>query len=184
MKWLGPPFNTLICGITNCGKTEYTLELLSTVYKGKFDYIVIFCPTFRYNTTYNKTFILKDDDVFVLTPLDNLDELLEFAITQFIKIGTNILFLINDCTNLNNTKRKSTALTKLVFSGRHMGISTWLITQKYNAVVKDYRDNIRMLVLHYNKDDKSMINAFDENNIVNKAERDNIIHKLRENKHS
>ena len=41
-----------------------------------------------------------------------------------------------------------------------------------------------MLVLYYDKDDKSMINAFDENNIVNKAERDNIIHKLRENKHS
>ena len=65
-----------------------------------------------------------------------------------------------------------------------MGISTWLITEKYNAVAKDYRDNIRMLVLYYNKDDKSMINAFEENNIVNKAERDDIIHKLRENKHS
>ena len=130
MEWLGPPFNMLICGITNCEKTEYALELLSTVYKDNFDYIVIFCLTFRYNTTYNKPFIFKDDDVFVLTPLDNLDELLEFAITQFIKIGTNILCLIDDCANLNDTKRKSTALTKLAFSGRHMGISTWLITQK------------------------------------------------------
>ena len=118
------------------------------------------------------------------TQLDNLDELLEFAITQFIKIWKNILFLIDDCANLNDTKRKSTDLTKLAFSGRHMGISTWLITQKHNAVVKDYRDNIRMLVLYDNKDDKSMINAFDENNIVNKAERDDIIHKLRESKHS
>ena len=50
--------------------------------------------------------------------------------------------------------------------------------------MKDYRDNIRMLVLYYNKDDKSMINAFDENNIVNKAERDDIIQKLKEYKHS
>ena len=41
-----------------------------------------------------------------------------------------------------------------------------------------------MLVLYYNKDDKSLFNAFEENNIVNKAERDDIIHKLRENKHS
>ena len=124
MEWLDPPFNILICGITNCGKTEYALELLSTVYKGKFYYIIIFCPTFRYNTTNNKPFIFKDDDVFVLTPLDNLDELLEFAITQFVKIGKNILFLIDDCANLNDTKRKSTVLTKLAFSGRHMGIST------------------------------------------------------------
>ena len=51
-------------------------------------------------------------------------------------------------------------------------------------MVKDYRDNIRMLVLYYNKDDKSLINAFEENNIVNKAERYHIIHKFRENKHS
>ena len=94
MEWLDTPFNMLICEITNCGKTEYALELLSTVYNGKFYYIVIFCRLFRYNTTYNKPFTFKDDDVFVLTPLDNLDELLEFAITQFVKIGKNILFLI------------------------------------------------------------------------------------------
>ena len=131
MEWLDPAFNMLICGITNCRKLEYALELLSTVYKGKFDHIVIFCPTFRYNTTYNKPFLtFKDDDVFVLTSLDNFDELLEFAITQFIKMGKIYLFLIDDCTNLNDTKRKSTALAKLAFSGRHMGISTWLITQK------------------------------------------------------
>ena len=68
MEWLDPPFNILICGITNCGKTEYALELLSTVYKGKFDYIVVFCPIFQYNTTYNKSFIFKDDDVFVPRP--------------------------------------------------------------------------------------------------------------------
>ena len=41
-----------------------------------------------------------------------------------------------------------------------------------------------MLVLYYNKDDKSMINAFDENNMVNKAERDDIMQKLKEYKHS
>ena len=120
MLWLDPTFNMQICGITNCGKSEYAFELLSTVYKGKFDYIVIFRPTFRYNTTYNKPFIFKDDDVFVLTPLDNLDELLEFVITSFIKIGKNILFVIDDCANLNDTKQNLTALTKLAFSGRHM----------------------------------------------------------------
>ena len=141
-------------------------------------------PTFRYITTYDKPFIFKDDYVFVISPLDNLDELLEFAIRQFIKIGKNILFLVDDCANLNDTKRKSTALTMLAFSARHTAISNWLITQKYNAVMKDYRDNIRMLVLYYNKDDKSMINAFDETNIVNEAERDDIIHKLKEYKHS
>jgi hypothetical protein len=43
----------------------------------------------------------------------------------------------------------------LAFSGRHLGISVWFITQKYNAVIKDFRDNIRALVQFYEKDEDS-----------------------------
>ena len=92
-----------MCGITNCEKTEYVLEFLLTVYNNKFDYILIFCPTFRYNKTYDKSFIFKDD-IFIYTPTNNLDELLELAIKTFANMR-NILFLADDCANLNDTKR-------------------------------------------------------------------------------
>jgi hypothetical protein len=66
--------------------------------------------------------------------------------------GDNVLFLIDDCAN-----QKSCELTRLAFSGRHLGISVWFITQKYKAVVKDFRDNvIRALVQFYEKDENSL----------------------------
>ena len=42
----------IICGATDCGKTEFTINLLETEYKQLFKYIIIICPTWRYNQTY------------------------------------------------------------------------------------------------------------------------------------
>ena len=46
------PFNALIVGPTNSGKTQYLLNQLRGPFKGKFDYIVLLCPTFVKNKTY------------------------------------------------------------------------------------------------------------------------------------
>ena len=184
MNWLEPPFNMLITGITNCGKSEYVIsELLYKQYRNKFDYIIIFCPTYHENQTYEKKYIYDDNDIIILIVDDNLDELLILA-TETYKNSGQVLFLIDDCANLYDSKHKSSQLTKLSFSARHMNISVWFITQKYNAVVKDYRDNIRMLIMYYNKDDESLKDAFLENNIIDKEDRNEIIKKLKENKYS
>ena len=184
MNWLEPPFNMLISGITNCGKTEYVIkELLCKHYTNKFDYIIIFCPTFHENITYDEKCIYDDKDIIVLIVDDNLNELLILA-TETYKNYHNVLFLIDDCSNLHDSKQKSSQLTKLAFSGRHMNISVWFISQKYNSVVKDFRENIRMLILYYNKDDDSLKDAFLENNIIPKYKRDEIIEYLKNNKYS
>ena len=39
------PFNALIVGPTNSGKTQYLLNQLRGPFRGKFDYIVLFCAT-------------------------------------------------------------------------------------------------------------------------------------------
>ena len=98
--------------------------------------------------------------------------------------GTNTLFLLDDIANLHDVKTKCSELCRLAFSARHAGISVWVLTQTYNGIVKDFRDNIRMLILFYNKDKKSMIDAFDENNVIPTEERDNITKHLKEKKHS
>ena len=46
------PFNALIVGPTNSGKTQYLLNQLRGPFRGKFDYIVLLCPTFVKNKTY------------------------------------------------------------------------------------------------------------------------------------
>ena len=60
------PFNALIVGPTNSGKTQYLLNQLSMAPSGeKFDYIVLFCPTFVKNKTYHR-FVDKDSRIFVI----------------------------------------------------------------------------------------------------------------------
>ena len=45
------PFNALIVGPTNSGKIQFLVNQLCGPFKGKFDYIVLICPTFAFNKT-------------------------------------------------------------------------------------------------------------------------------------
>ena len=44
-------FNALIVGPTYSGKTKHVVNQLCGPFRGKFDYIVLKCPTFVYNKT-------------------------------------------------------------------------------------------------------------------------------------
>ena len=181
--WLKEPHNMLISGITNCGKTHYILDLLETVYKGHFNNIVIFCTTYLENKTYNRKWVAKDKNVYILDPRlvkVELDKLLIMCVEIFK--GSNTLFILDDCANLSDTNKKKTELCNLAFSGRHYGISTWVLAQKYTSVVKDYRENIRMLTIFYNKDEIAMEQAFEENAIVPRHLRKVITEKLKNDK--
>jgi len=177
------PYNAIISGVTNCGKTYFILDLLETVYKDHFENIVLFCPTFSYNETYNRKWIFKDRNFIVFDPAHvkaSLNTVLWLCLQIFQ--GTNTLFIIDDCANLQDSKRKATELCNLAFSGRHYGITTWVLIQKYNSVVKDFRENIRLLVLFYNKDEKALKQALEENAIIPKDQRDTIFELLKTEK--
>lgn len=182
--FIEPPFNMLISGITNCGKSHYVLDLIEKYYKNKFDYIVIYCPTFLVNKTYNRNFLCNENNkhIIIMDINNDLDELLEKNMIFFS--GYNVLFLIDDCANLHDSKMKESAICKLAFHGRHHNISTWIITQKYNAIVKDFRDNIRMLILFFDKDKDSLDSALKQNNIIPKEEINNITNILKNKKGS
>ena len=171
--------------MTNSGKTHFLLDLIEKDYKNKFDYIFIVCPTFHYNKTYKRRWILNDPDVIPMVINDKLNDVLEFIIEKFKDDKEQTLIIIDYCANLNDAKHKATALTKLAFHGRHANISTWICTQKYNAIVKDFRENISMLVLFYDKDKDSRESSFAENDIgLTKVEKDKIVEFLKNNKSS
>jgi len=182
MLYPEPPFNMLISGITGCGKTHFVLDLLEKEFRKKFDYIIIICPTFQYNSTYNRECIIGDDDIIPLEINEKLDECLNKIIEIYKDKNEKTLIIIDDCANLYDAKLKSTALTKLAFHGRHFNISTWVITQKYNAIVKDFRQNIKILVFFYDKDKGSRDDAFKENDTgISTIEKDNIVQTLKSN---
>jgi hypothetical protein len=117
----------------------------------------------------------------------NLDEILKRLIAVFEDSKEHTLFVIDDCANLYDAKLKATALTALAFHGRHLNLSTWVITQKYNAIrpIKDFRENIEVLVLFYDKDRESREAAFKENDIgMSVGEKESIVETLKTNKNS
>ena len=58
---------------TGVGKTHLALSLLETEYRNHFNFIVIICPTLRYNSTYkNRSWVWNDPDVIPIEPGNQL----------------------------------------------------------------------------------------------------------------
>ena len=171
------------------------LDLLERHYKDNFEKIVIICPTLSNNKTYrDRPWFWNDPEVYACD-LDvesahagktiSLNEALTFYRKEFK--GTSVLFLIDDCSAFQEIKyrsggRKGTAcpLTKLAYSGRHDLHSCWLLTQKYNSVLKDYREQTQFIVLFYCKDKTSFDQCLDENDAIPMEERGLIKNHLRD----
>ena len=118
-------FNALIVGPTNCGKTKYIVNQLCGPFRGKFDYIVLVCPTF----------VHTDDRVFIVTPEQDTVDTLPHSLS-FLFEGTNTLLIIDDCAVSKDMKGRSNQLVNLAFSARHIGISVWVTTQQFTSITK------------------------------------------------
>ena len=175
---------SLICGQTGCGKTVFVLDLLQTVYKDYFEFIVIFCTTIHNNKTYKeRQYIWTDENIIIVNPSDQLSVCLDYYYKLFE--NTKTLFLIDDCSAERDIVRKRNSLAKLAFSGRHAGISVWILTQKYNSVLKDFREQLKIVVLFFMKDRDSFDNCLRENDVItDKEERKRIKNKLKSLKYA
>ena len=66
--------------------------------------------------------------------------------------GHQTLFIIDDCSAEGEINKKRDALSELAFSGWHRNHSLWALTQKYNSVSKDIREQIKWPCLFFTKD--------------------------------
>ena len=179
--------SAIICGATGCGKTEFILDLLETEYHNFFTYIFIICPTLDRNKTYNREWLFNDDGVFLVNPQEygGLDRALRLNYEAIRKLDdSQVLFIIDDCSALNDIKRKNQMLSELAFSGRHYDCSVWILTQKYNSVLTDFREQIKWMALFYCKDRDSFDEALRENDVVPLEKRKEMREKLAKHKHS
>ena len=175
------PCTAVFSGMTGCGKTERVLRLLQSEYLNHFDYIVILCPTLRWNKTYlNCEPLWKDDDVFLIDPEDQLLSYIE----KFSKLlaGDLALFIIDDCIADEQLDKRRQPLLDLAVSGRHRQHSLWLLTQSYTAIPKNLRRQCKMLFIWYPKERSDMRQIDEETNLIDDWKP--VIEDLKKTKHA
>ena len=112
------PHTALFVAPTGVGKTHLALNLLENEYKDHFDFIVIICPTLRYNSTYkSRGWVWNDPDVIPIESGNNVYYLIE-KISNLLA-GSKTLFLIDDITADETLDKRWQPLLELAISGRH-----------------------------------------------------------------
>ena len=99
------PHTALFVAPTELGKTHLALDLLEKEYKNYFDFIIIICPTLRYNKTYQiRNWIWTDPYAILIEPGNNLYDWIENVGKWFA--GFKTLFLIDDIITDENLDKK------------------------------------------------------------------------------
>jgi len=141
------PFNVLIVGPTNSGKSRFVVDQIYGPLRFKFDNILLICPTFTHNKTYHR--LGENDprmDVIVCDEHD-VEKWLKFM--RWLSEGTNTLIILDDCAASKDVKGRTGELVNLAFSAPHMGISVWVLTQKMTGITSSFRENVAAIVLFY-----------------------------------
>ena len=184
METIPIPFHTLITGPTNCGKTQFVVDQLRGPFRGLFSVIVLICPTYAVNDTY-RSFAKGDKGFFCMSPNASASE----EVDQCMKIVHNlfhdnkrdkVLVILDDCAVSADVKRRTSALVDLAFSGRHIGISLWVLTQQLTSIAKPFRENLGCIVAFHNPDKDSTDKLFSSfGSAIDKDEKADIIHYAR-----
>ena len=154
------PFNALIVGPTNSGKTQFLVNQLCGRFCGKFDYVVLICPTFAYNKTLYR-FAERDPRLYVIICEQHEVEIW-LKVASFYFEGSNTLIVLDDCASSKDVKGRTGELVKLGFSARHAGISVWVLTQQLSSIAKPFRENVAAIVLFYTPSAKTTKAIFEE----------------------
>ena len=139
----------MFVGATNVGKTEYLLRIVD---KNHFEFIVIMCPTILDNnkTYLSRKWVFNDNNAFILCDVEG-------KLNEWIKLLRNTLkfcqtlFIIDDCSTEGEITKEQDALSEIAFSDRHRNHYLWVLTQKYNFISKDVREQLKWLCIFFTK---------------------------------
>ena len=173
--------SAIVCGQTGCGKTVFILSLLE---EGPYRGFLVLCPTIEHNKAYKQCpWLWMDLEVYVLDPGERLHDYLRAFYLVFK--GEPTLFIIDDCSATKALTKKKDMLPELASSGRHADISVWVLTQKYNSVLKDLRERTRWVALFHCKDRDSFEDCLWENDVISTREQRALVQQqLAERKHA
>ena len=168
---------------TGVGKTHLALSLLESEYRNHFAFIVIICPTLRYDSTYkSQCWVWNDPDVIPIEPGNQLYYLIE-KISNLLARSTT-LFLIDDIIADKTLDKRRQPLLELAISGRHRGHSLWLLTQSYTAIPNNIRRQAKMLYVWFTKNRTDLNTIHEENDFIGPEELARVKAQLKSGKHT
>ena len=168
---------------TGVGKTHLALNLLENEYRNHFDFIVIICPTLRYNSTYkSRGWVWNDSDVIPIEPGNQLYYLIE-TISNLLT-GDKTLFLIEDIITDEALNKCHQPLLELAISGRHRGHSLGLLSQSYTAIPNNIRRQAKTLYVWYPKNRTDLNTIHEENDVMGPEELARVKAQLKRGKHA
>ena len=177
------PHTALFVAPIGVGKTHLALSLLENEYRNNLDFIVIICPTLRYNFTYKtQSWVWNDPDVIPIEPGNQLYYLIE-KISNLLA-GDKTLFLIDDMIANETLDKCHQPLLELVISGRHRVHSLWLLTESYTAIPNNIRRQANMLYIWYPKNRTDLNIIHEENDIIGPEELARVKAQLKQGKHA
>ena len=139
------PHTALFVAPTGVGKIHLALSLFETEYRNHFNFIVIICPTLRYNSTYkNRSWVWNDPDVITIEPGNQLYYLTE-KISNLLT-GDKTLLLIDDTIADETLDKRPQPLLELAISVRHRGHSLWLLSKSYTAIPNNIRRQAKIML--------------------------------------
>ena len=99
------PFNALIVGPTNSGKSKFVVDQLYGPFRHRFDYIVLICATFAHNKTNHRTG-KNDPRMFVIICAQHEVESW-LKLVSLLFEGTNTCLIFHDCAASKDVKGRT-----------------------------------------------------------------------------
>lgn len=124
----------------------------------------------------------KDDEVYALDLGECLHDCLQ-ALYELFE-GRLTLYIIDNMTASKALKKMKDVLSDLAFPGLHAKQSVWVLAQRYNAVLKDLREQTQWVALFHCKERDSFDECLRENDIIPAAERPVVREHLTKRKHA
>ena len=156
---------TIFTGPTGCRKSHLVLDMIEKEYSKHFDYIIVICPTLRWNKTYHsRDWIKNDDKVWLIEPKDKLYQWIE-KLSQLLA-RSQTLFIIDDIIADEGLDKRKQSLLELAISGRYRDHYLWLLTQSYSALPKNLRRQAKAIFVWYPKESADFKIIHDENNVL------------------
>ena len=171
------------CGQTGCGKIVFILDLLEVPTGGSFNTSWSCARPYGIIRPISSVPGSGRTPRIFLYPGERLHDYLRAFYHVFM--GEPTLYIIDDCAASTALTKKKDMLSMLAFSGRHAEQSVCVLTQKYNSVQKDLREQTRWVCLFHCKDRDLFQECLRENDVIPSREQRALVRKqLAEAKHA